>query len=71
LGVLASYVRPDGRVARPDQGDDTVSEGQAYGLLLAEANGDDATFRRIWGWTCSARTPRTTAVPGTRWGSSC
>ena len=33
---LAAYVRPDGRVYRPDQGGDTVSEGQAYGLLLAE-----------------------------------
>lgn len=48
---LAAYVRPDGRVARPDQGGDTVSEGQAYGLLLAEAVGDDAAFRRIWAWT--------------------
>ncbi|HEX5190447.1 MAG TPA: glycosyl hydrolase family 8 [Streptosporangiaceae bacterium] len=48
---LDAYVRPDGRVARPDQGGDTVSEGQAYGLLLAEANGDDSAFRRIWAWT--------------------
>jgi endoglucanase len=48
---LATYVRPDGRVARPDQGGDTVSEGQAYGLLLAQATGNDAAFRRIWAWT--------------------
>jgi endoglucanase len=48
---LAAYVRPDGRVARPDQGGDTVSEGQAYGLLLAQAAGNDAAFRRIWAWT--------------------
>jgi endoglucanase len=48
---LAKYARPDGRVVRPDQGGDTVSEGQAYGMLLAEVAGDDAAFRRIWGWT--------------------
>jgi endoglucanase len=48
---LAAYVRPDGRVTRPDQGNDTVSEGQAYGLLLAEAAGEPAVFGRIWRWT--------------------
>jgi endoglucanase len=48
---LAAYVRPDGRVARPDQGNDTVSEGQAYGLLLAEAADEPAVFGRIWRWT--------------------
>lgn len=50
-GFLAAYVRPDGRVARPDQGGDTVSEGQAYGLLLAEVAGQPTTFGRIWQWT--------------------
>ena len=48
---LANYVRPDGRVWRPDQGGDTVSEGQAYGLLLAEVAGRDDLFGRIWQWT--------------------
>jgi endoglucanase len=48
---IAGYVRPDGRVARPDQGNDTVSEGQAYGLLLAEAAGRPVMFGRIWQWT--------------------
>ena len=48
---LAAYVRADGRVARPDQGDDTVSEGQAYGLLLAEVADEPAVFGRIWQWT--------------------
>jgi endo-1,4-beta-D-glucanase Y len=48
---LTTYVRPDGRVARPDQGNDTVSEGQAYGLLLAETAGPDRLVRRIWRWT--------------------
>jgi endo-1,4-beta-D-glucanase Y len=48
---LAAYVRPDGRVYRPDQGGDTVSEGQAYGLLLAEVADQPAAFGRIWQWT--------------------
>jgi endoglucanase len=48
---LATYVQPDGRVYRPDQGGDTVSEGQAYGLLLAEVAGRDDLVMRIWRWT--------------------
>ncbi|MGI3785748.1 MAG: glycosyl hydrolase family 8 [Janthinobacterium lividum] len=48
---LQGYVDPDGRVVRRDQGGDTVSEGQAYALLVAVGSGDAATFRRVWGWT--------------------
>jgi endo-1,4-beta-D-glucanase Y len=48
---LAAYVRPDGRVSRPDQGNDTVSEGQAYGLLLTEVAHEPAVFGHIWQWT--------------------
>jgi endoglucanase len=44
------YVR-DGRVVRTDQGGDTVSEGQAYGLLIAYAQDDRRTFRQVWSWT--------------------
>lgn len=47
---LDRYVR-DGRVVRTDQGGDTVSEGQAYGLLIAYANGDRDRFGEIWSWT--------------------
>jgi endoglucanase len=36
---------------RLDQGGDTVSEGQAYGMLLAEATGKDTEFATIWNWT--------------------
>jgi endo-1,4-beta-D-glucanase Y len=38
-------------VTRPDQGGDTVSEGQAYGLLLAEVTGNNGAFSRVWRWT--------------------
>jgi endoglucanase len=52
---LADYVQTTGaekgRVVRRDQGGDTVSEGQGYGLLVAAAVGDEATFRSIWSWT--------------------
>ncbi len=47
---LDRYVQ-DGRVVRTDQGGDTVSEGQAYGLLIAYANGDRRRFGEIWTWT--------------------
>jgi endoglucanase len=48
---LDTYVAEDGRVRRIDQGDDTVGEGQAYGMLLAAAVGDEDRFDAIWGWT--------------------
>jgi len=48
---LGSYVDPDGRVVRRDQGGDTVSEGQAYAMLLATAAGQEEVFASVWGWT--------------------
>lgn len=48
---LDTYVDDDGRVVRLDQGGDTVSEGQAYGMLVAAGVDDQETFDRIWGWT--------------------
>ena len=48
---LDGYVDPDGRVVRRDQGDDTVSEGQAYAMLVAVAMDDQDTFNRVWSWT--------------------
>jgi endo-1,4-beta-D-glucanase Y len=50
-GFLHHFVEADGRVVRRDQGGDSVSEGQAYGLLLAQSVGDDGAFSRIWDWT--------------------
>ena len=48
---LARYLQPGGRIERTDEGGDTVSEGQAYGLLMAVALGDEEQFRLIWAWT--------------------
>jgi endoglucanase len=47
---LSGYVR-EGRVVRTDQGGDTVSEGQAYAMLVAVGVGDRATFTAVWDWT--------------------
>ena len=36
---------------RLDQGRDIVSEGQAYGMLIAEVAGEPVLARTIWSWT--------------------
>lgn len=41
----------DGRVIRRDEGGDTVSEGQAYGLFAAVIADDEQRFDEIWDWT--------------------
>lgn len=48
---LGHYVDADGRVVRHDQGGDTVSEGQGYALLLADAVRDGGRFAAVWAWT--------------------
>jgi hypothetical protein len=48
---LDTYVDPDGRVVRRDQDGDTVSEGQAYALLVAAATADRHRFDLVWAWT--------------------
>ena len=48
---LTGYVDDDGRVVRSDQGGDTVSEGQAYAMLVAVGLGDAETFESVWVWT--------------------
>jgi endoglucanase len=48
---LATYVDGSGRVVRHDEGGDTVSEGQAYAMLIAAETGDRETFGRVWNWT--------------------
>ena len=51
MRFLDRYVTSDGRVIRHDQGGDVVSEGQAYGMLLAEVAQRPALVRTIWSWT--------------------
>ncbi len=51
VDFLDAWVDDDGRVVRRDQGSDTVSEGQAYGLLIAVGADDEERFASIWQWT--------------------
>ena len=48
---FARYVTADGRVVRLDQNNDTVSEGQAYALLIAVTQNDAKRFATVWNWT--------------------
>ena len=50
-GYRSRFIAPDGRVVRPEHGNDTVSEGQAYAMLRAAWMDDQATFDRVWHWT--------------------
>lgn len=53
LYFLGRYEQPGGRVVRWDQGGDTVSEGEAYAMLLSAAAGDRDRFDAAWNWTRS------------------
>lgn len=48
---LDRYELPSGRVVRWDQGGDTVSEGEAYAMLLSVASNDRQRFNAAWSWT--------------------
>ena len=48
---LSGYVTSDGAVLRRDQGNDVVSEGQAYAMLVAEEAGRTDLVKAIWSWT--------------------
>ncbi len=52
------YLTSDGaggflRVRRPEDGNDTVSEGIAYGMILAVYHDDRPTFDSLWGYAQS------------------
>jgi endo-1,4-beta-D-glucanase Y len=50
VAFLSRYLATDGRVIRRDYGGDTVSEGQAYAMLLAVAVGNRRQFALAWQW---------------------
>lgn len=56
----------DGRVVRHDEGGDTVSEGQAYGLFAAVIADDEQSFDEIWDWT-TAELVRSDGLMAWRW----
>ena len=64
---------PGMRVQRPENGNDTVSEGIGYGMLAAVYVGDQATFDGLWAYAQSkfdAKGLMTWCIPGSG-GSSC
>lgn len=50
-GYGKRFIQQDGRVQRPRNSGDTVSEGQAYVLLIASLLDDRKTFDRVLDWT--------------------
>lgn len=50
VAFLDRYVASNGRVVRLDQGNDTVSGGQAQAMLLSAALGERGRFALVWGW---------------------
>lgn len=46
-----AFLRPEGRIIDPDDGEVSHSEGQGCAMILAEAYGDRASFDRLWEWT--------------------
>ena len=62
-GYRSRFIAPDGRVVRPEHGNDTVSEGQAYAMLRAAWMNDQATFDSVWRWTKQRLSRGGTAAP--------
>ena len=61
------FVTPQGRVVDTANNNISHSEGQGYGMLLAVAANDRATFDRIWGWTRANLMVRDDALLAWRW----
>lgn len=50
-GFKMNFILANGRVVRPENSNDTVSEGQAYAMLLAVYLNDQVTFDKCFSWT--------------------
>ncbi|WP_043748928.1 glycosyl hydrolase family 8 [Methylobacterium nodulans] len=63
----SQFVTEQGRII--DSANDRIShsEGQGYGMLLAVAANDRASFERIWGWTRANLMVRPDALMAWRW----
>ncbi len=51
LAYKEHFIADDGRVLDNGQGQNSHSESQGYGMLLAVAFDDRETFQRVWQWT--------------------
>lgn len=63
----AAYLRSDGRVVDEQNEGISHSEGQAYGLLLAQSWGDRAAFSLIENWTRMNLAKRDDALLAWKW----
>ncbi|WP_425350114.1 glycosyl hydrolase family 8 [Methylobacterium tarhaniae] len=63
----ARFVTEKGRIIDTANGFISHSEGQGYGMLLAVAANDRATFERIWGWTRANLLVRSDELMAWRW----
>lgn len=61
------FITDEGRVVDTANGLVSHSEGQGYGMLLAVAANDRATFARLWAWTRANLMVRKDALLAWRW----
>jgi endo-1,4-beta-D-glucanase Y len=62
-----TFVTPEGRVVDTGNGGISHSEGQGYGMLLADAAGSRDDFNRIWQWTHSKLVVRPDGLTAWKW----
>jgi len=62
-----AFIKSDGRIVDTANGDITHSEGQGYGLLLAVAADDPATFELIWSFTRTEMLLRDDGLVAWKW----
>ncbi len=67
VDFIARYVDEHGRIADTANGGISHSEGQGYGLLMAEAAGDRVVFDRILDWTVTHLGVREDGLFSWRW----
>ncbi len=64
------FVDPSGRVIDTGNGGISHSEGQGYGMLIAVAGDDRASFDRMWAWTRAELGVRRDHLFGWKWDPS-
>lgn len=72
-GYKVLFISEQGRVIRPEDQADSISEGQAYAMLRAVWSDDQATFERCYGWTeanLSRRQQKGDELLAWRWGKN-
>ena len=67
LAYKSRFVATNGRVVDTGNGRISHSEGQGWGMLLAEAFGDRESFERIWRWTDAALGREGSALHPWKW----